>query len=147
MIRVCSWIPKRAELAQGTSIEFASCEQEIAVLPRYNVIETGCSSQHGVPSMCDYSLELVASRPANVGDKLVSTGFPLTSTRGFASVDDSNVAVCLLPGTELASRTKCDAKLGSSSTAVSDTGWPGSGRSTRVFIVTPLSSPTAKSSC
>jgi hypothetical protein len=52
--------------------------------------------------MCDYSLELVASRPANVGDKLVSTGFPLSSTRGFASVDDSNVAVCLLPGTELA---------------------------------------------
>jgi hypothetical protein len=65
------------------------------------VIETGCSSQHGVPSMCDYSLELVASRPAKVGDKLVSTGFPRTSTRGFASVDDSNVAVCLLPGTEL----------------------------------------------
>lgn len=51
--------------------------------------------------MCDYSLEFVASRPAKVGDKLVSTGFPRTSTRGFASVDDSNVAVCLLPGTEL----------------------------------------------
>lgn len=51
--------------------------------------------------MCDYSLELVASRPAKVGDKLISTGFPRTSTRGFASVDDSNVAVCLLPGTEL----------------------------------------------
>jgi hypothetical protein len=52
--------------------------------------------------MCDYSLELVASRPAKVGDKLVSTGFPHTITRGFASVDDRNVAVCLLPGTELA---------------------------------------------
>ena len=26
--------------------------------------------------MCDYSLELVASRPAKVGDKLISTGFP-----------------------------------------------------------------------
>ena len=26
--------------------------------------------------MCDYSLELVESRPAKVGDKLVSTGFP-----------------------------------------------------------------------
>ena len=51
--------------------------------------------------MCDYSLELVASRPAKMGDKLISTGFPRTSTRGFASVDDSNVAVCLLPGTEL----------------------------------------------
>jgi hypothetical protein len=52
--------------------------------------------------MCDYSLELIASRPAKVGDKLVSTGFPHTITRGFASVDDRDVAVCLLPGTELA---------------------------------------------
>jgi hypothetical protein len=55
----------------------------------------------GVPSMCDYSLHLVASRPARVGDKLISTSFPHTSTRGFASVDDRNMAVCLLPGTEL----------------------------------------------
>ena len=52
--------------------------------------------------MCDYSLELVASRPAKVGDKLVSTSFPHTIPRGFASADDRNVAVCLLPGTELA---------------------------------------------
>jgi hypothetical protein len=56
----------------------------------------------GVPSMCDYSLHLVASRPARVGDKLISTSFPRTVTRGFASVDDRHVAVCLLPGTELA---------------------------------------------
>ena len=52
--------------------------------------------------MCDYSLELVASRPAKVGDKLVSRSFPHTITRGFVSVDDPNVAVCVLPGTELA---------------------------------------------
>jgi hypothetical protein len=52
--------------------------------------------------MCDYSLELVASRPAKVADKLVSTSFPHTITRGFALVDEPNVAVCLLPGTELA---------------------------------------------
>ena len=52
--------------------------------------------------MCDYSLHLVASRPARVGDKLVSTRFPETITRGFASVGELNVAVCLLPGTELA---------------------------------------------
>jgi hypothetical protein len=51
--------------------------------------------------MCDYSLHLVASRPAKVGEKLVSTRFPNTSTRGFASVGERNVAVCLLPGTEL----------------------------------------------
>ena len=52
--------------------------------------------------MCDYSLHLVASRSAKVGDKLVSTSFPETTTRGFASVDLPNVAVCLLTGTELA---------------------------------------------
>jgi hypothetical protein len=52
--------------------------------------------------MCDYSLHLLASRPAKVGEKLVSTRFRQTITRGFASIDDRNVAVCLLPGTELA---------------------------------------------
>jgi hypothetical protein len=54
--------------------------------------------------MCDYSLELFASRPARAGEKLVSTRFPYTTTRGFASAEtnERNVAVCLLPGTELA---------------------------------------------
>ena len=52
--------------------------------------------------MCDYSLHQVASRPARVGDKLVTTRFPNTITRGFASVDEPHVAVCLFPGTELA---------------------------------------------
>ncbi|MGZ3321913.1 MAG: hypothetical protein ACXU9C_13165 [Xanthobacteraceae bacterium] len=52
--------------------------------------------------MCDYSLNSVASRPARVGDKLVSTQFYNTITRGFAAVGKPNVAVCLLPGTELA---------------------------------------------
>jgi hypothetical protein len=52
--------------------------------------------------MCDYSLHAVASRPAKVGETLVSTTFRGTSTRGFASENDLSVAVCLLPGTELA---------------------------------------------
>ena len=52
--------------------------------------------------MCDYSLHLVTSRPAKVGDKLISTSFRNSMTRGFASVEERNVAVCLLPGTELA---------------------------------------------
>jgi hypothetical protein len=52
--------------------------------------------------MCDYSLHLVASRPAKVGDKLVSTDFPRSITRGFSAVDEPEVAVCLLPGTEIA---------------------------------------------
>src|SRR5262245_19298522 len=52
--------------------------------------------------MCDYSLESVASRPARVGDKLVTSRFPPSLTRGFSAADQPNVAVCLLPGTELA---------------------------------------------
>ena len=52
--------------------------------------------------MCDYSLQLLASRPARLGEKLVSTSFSTSATRGFASIEDRNVAVCLLPGTELA---------------------------------------------
>jgi hypothetical protein len=52
--------------------------------------------------MCDYSLHLVATRPAKVGDKLVSTTFVNALTRGFAAVGEPNVAVCLSPGTEVA---------------------------------------------
>ena len=56
--------------------------------------------------MCDYSLHLVASRPAKVGDKLVTTKFNNSLTRGFAAVDEPTVAVCLLPGTEVAFETE-----------------------------------------
>ena len=52
--------------------------------------------------MCDYSLHLVASRPAKVGDKLVTTNFVKSINRGFAAIGEPEVAVCLLPGTELA---------------------------------------------
>ena len=50
--------------------------------------------------MCDYSLQNVKSRPAKVGDKLTTRNFG-TGTRGFAASEDANVAVCVLPGTEL----------------------------------------------
>jgi hypothetical protein len=52
--------------------------------------------------MCDYSLHLIASRPAKVADKLVSTDFTTSITRGFTEVGQPEVAVCLLPGTEIA---------------------------------------------
>jgi hypothetical protein len=52
--------------------------------------------------MCDYSLHAVASRPAKAGETLVTTGFYGSTTRGFAAKDQPGVAVCLLPGTELA---------------------------------------------
>ena len=51
--------------------------------------------------MCDYSLQNVRSRPAQVGDKLTTRDFG-TATRGFAAAEDAGVAVCVLPGTELA---------------------------------------------
>jgi hypothetical protein len=50
--------------------------------------------------MCDYSLHNVKSRLAKVGDKLTTRSFG-TGTRGFAASEDANVAVCVLPGTEL----------------------------------------------
>ena len=52
--------------------------------------------------MCDYSLHLIASRPAKVADRLVSTDFVKSITRGFTEIGYPDVAVCLLPGTELA---------------------------------------------
>ena len=54
----------------------------------------------GSSEMCDYSLHNVKSRPAKVGDKLTTRNFG-TGTRGFAASEDANVAVCVLPGTEL----------------------------------------------
>jgi hypothetical protein len=52
--------------------------------------------------MCDYSLHGVRSRPAKVEDRLMTTEFWNTTTRGFCAVDEPRVAVCLLPGTEVA---------------------------------------------
>lgn len=51
--------------------------------------------------MCDYSLEHVESRPARVGDRLTSTAFRDSISRGFAEAGKPGVAVCLRPGTEL----------------------------------------------
>ncbi len=50
--------------------------------------------------MCDYSLQNVLSRPAKVGDRLATHDFG-TGTRGFSAAEESGVAVCVLPGTEL----------------------------------------------
>ena len=52
--------------------------------------------------MCDYSLHSVTSRPAKLEDKLVTTKFANSVTRGFSAVGEPDVAVCLLSGTEVA---------------------------------------------
>jgi hypothetical protein len=51
--------------------------------------------------MCDYSLQSVLSRPAKVGDRLITRNFG-TGTRGFGAPEAPTMAVCVLPGTELA---------------------------------------------
>ena len=64
--------------------------------------------------MCDYSLHHVANRPAKIEDKLVATKFRNAITRGFAAVGQPNVAVCLLPGTEIAfdENVECEPPFG-----------------------------------
>jgi hypothetical protein len=64
--------------------------------------------------MCDYSLHHVANRPAKIEDKLVTTKFHNSITRGFAAVGQPNVAVCLLPGTEIAfdENVECEPSFG-----------------------------------
>jgi hypothetical protein len=64
--------------------------------------------------MCDYSLHNVASRPAQIEDRLVTTKFRKSITRGFAAVGDPHVAVCLLPGTEIAfdENVECEPSFG-----------------------------------
>ena len=102
--------------------------------------------------MCDYSLHHVASRPAKVGDKLLTSKFFNTPTGGFAAEDDANVAVCLLAGTETPSSRTSNANPRSASfrAANSGSGWPDFGRSiwtSPAYITMRLNSPTARSSC
>jgi hypothetical protein len=81
--------------------------------------------------MCDYSLHHVASRPAKIEDKLVVTKFDNSITRGFAAVGELHVAVCLLPGTEIAFRTSNTSPRSASAfcrTKRSRSAWPASGR-------------------
>src|SRR5262249_15506665 len=52
--------------------------------------------------MCDYSLHSVKSRPAKIGDKLTTRDFG-TGTVVVDAAEDLNIAVCVLPGTELSS--------------------------------------------
>jgi len=62
--------------------------------------------------MCDYSLHGVATRPAKVGDRLKTTQFENSITRGFAAAEQPDVAVCLLPGTELVFESEVEVEGG-----------------------------------
>jgi len=51
-------------------------------------------------AMCDYSIHAARSRPARVDDRLTNHKFG-GGSRGFCAPEDAEIAVCLLPGTEL----------------------------------------------
>lgn len=50
--------------------------------------------------MCDYSLEMYASRPARENEKYVTTRFP-TGSIGLATLQDPRTAVCVMCDTPL----------------------------------------------
>jgi hypothetical protein len=51
--------------------------------------------------MCDYSIKAEKSRPAKVADKLTTHRF-VGGSVGFCAGGDTDTAVCVLPGTEIA---------------------------------------------
>jgi len=59
-------------------------------------------------------LHHVATRPAQIEDRLVTTKFSNSITRGFAAVGEPHVVVCLLPGTEIAfdENVECEPAFG-----------------------------------
>jgi hypothetical protein len=63
--------------------------------------------------MCDFSLEHLTSRPAKVGDQLITTKFGGMYTTGLCAVGEPSLAVCIKPGTELAfeREIECDSLL------------------------------------
>ena len=85
--------------------------------------------------MCDYSLENVKTRPAEVGDTLTTREFR-SGTRGFASSEDRKVAVCLLPGTRSwRSQTKLGAYVcGRGARTLSNTRPQSSGKSIKTTV-------------
>ena len=97
--------------------------------------------------MCDYSLEHVASRPAKVGDKLVTTRFKdpyavLSHGRGSARLVNRTLPFVFYLGTEPAFDREIEVPAASS--------WAGFGACTRtntIGITTRLSCPRGKPSC
>src|SRR5215472_11400481 len=97
----------RPELPNGSEIRYHSRHFR-------SHLEKSWFTGKGVPSMCDYSLHHLATRPARIEDKLVATKFPNSITRGFAAAGEPHVAVCLLPGTEIAfdENVECEPSFG-----------------------------------
>ena len=100
--------------------------------------------------MCDYSLHSVKSRPAKIGDKLTTRDFG-TGTRGFAASENPSVAVCVLPGTELAFAQQvqaCQLDCGHGTmvrSIIRQRSFEKFTRKSRLLITTPWNFPMAKS--
>lgn len=69
--------------------------------------------------MCDYSLHAVSTRPAKLGDRLITSQFMYTTTRGFGAIGEPGVAVCMKPGTELIFEAAVQAEIGLVQTIIS----------------------------
>jgi hypothetical protein len=67
--------------------------------------------------MCDYSLHTARSRPARVGDRLVTHNFN-TGTRGFAAPEDARTAVCCFVAPQRAALPQLDLTTMTSSVGV-----------------------------
>jgi hypothetical protein len=105
--------------------------------------------------MCDYSLHDVTSRPAKVGDELVTTEFWNTTTRGFSPLGNPRWPCAFFLARRSHSRKRSSVSLvdficafSKRNRGASVTRWPGSGRSTwtiHVRTMMPLNSPIARS--
>ena len=69
--------------------------------PAKRVSSSRAGGNVGSAPMCDYSLQNVKTRPAKVGDKLTTREFNFRDPRLLLHRKTYNVAVCVLPGTEL----------------------------------------------
>jgi hypothetical protein len=81
-------VRRRGAISAEALLEEKSEQQRTGTiaLKRNFPLERG--SSHGDRLVCDYSLNIITSRPAKVGDNLVTTVFFGTYTRGFAAVGD-----------------------------------------------------------
>ena len=61
--------------------------------------------------MCDYSLHGVPPDPQRSAISWCQDSFGIPLTRGFSSVEEPNVAVCLSPGTEIAFQDEVQREL------------------------------------
>ena len=115
--KILATLPKMAKAAQNGELKAAfekhrdetegqveRLDQVFAIIDKKPQGKTCAAivgiTEEGAEIMQEY--KRLASRSARSETSWYRRASPDTTTRGFASVDDRNVAVCLLPGTELA---------------------------------------------